>query len=108
MKRFFPALVVAVFLGTAPGWGVAGINDDWTEIKSTHFDVLTDGGEKSGRELAQQFEQMRSVFAQLFATRIKQSVPLQIIALKNSSQVGQYSPLYKGKPIRSAGFYLHS
>ena len=108
MKRFFPALLVAIFLVTVPAWTLTGISDDWTEIKSTHFDVLTDGGEKSGRELAQQFEQMRSVFAQLFATQITQSVPLQIIALKNSIQVGQYSPLYKGKPVRSTGFYLHS
>jgi len=105
MKALLMALSLLV---TAPAWAWSPNEDQWTQIQSNHFDVLTDGGEKSGRDLGQQFEQMRSVFAQLFSTQVKQSVPLQIIALKNSRQISQYSPLYQGKPVRSTGFYLHS
>lgn len=107
MKRCFPALLTGiVLLGTASAWVLP--DEQWTEIQSSHFSVLTDGGEKAGRDLGQQFEQMRSVFAQLFGTQVRQLVPLQIIALKNSRQISLYSPLYQGKPVKTVGFYLHS
>lgn len=84
-------------------------DDQWFEVQSPHFDLLTDGGEKTGRDLALQFEQMHSAFAQLFSTRpAPKPVPLQIIALRNSKQISQYSRLYQGKPIRSTGFCLRS
>src|SRR5215469_16452591 len=107
MKRCFFALLTVVLLFTqAPAW--ADPEEQWVEVQSSHFTVLTDGGVKPGRDLGQQFEEMRAVFAQLFATQVKQLVPLQIVALKNSRQVSQYSPLYQGKPVKSVGFYLHS
>ncbi|MGC2612238.1 MAG: hypothetical protein WA320_19350, partial [Candidatus Sulfotelmatobacter sp.] len=31
----------------------------WLEIHSTHFTVITDAGEKKGKEVALRFEQMR-------------------------------------------------
>jgi len=34
----------------------------WMEIRSPHFSVVTDAGEKRGREVAMRFEQMRAVF----------------------------------------------
>ena len=107
MKRCFLALLtVVVVLVQARAW--AEPEEQWIEVQSSHFTVLTDGGEKPGRDLGQQFEQMRSVFAQLFLTQVKQLVPLQIIALKDSRQISRYAPLYQGKPVRTAGFYLHS
>src|SRR5215469_2701803 len=107
MKRCFLALLtVVVVLAQARAW--AEPEEQWIEVQSSHFTVLTDGGEKPGRDLGQQFEQMRSVFAQLFLTQVKQLVPLQIIALKDSRQISRYAPLYQGKPVRTAGFYLHS
>jgi len=107
MRRCFPALLTGiVLLGMASAW--AEPEEQWIEVQSSHFNILTDGGEKAGRDLGQQFEEMRAVFAQLFATQVKQLVPLQIVALKNSRQISQYSPLYQGKPVKSVGFYLHS
>ena len=37
----------------------------WVEIHSPHFSVVTDAGEKRGREAAARFEQMRAVFGTL-------------------------------------------
>ncbi|HLJ30313.1 MAG TPA: tetratricopeptide repeat protein [Candidatus Angelobacter sp.] len=120
MNRCFPAFVIAILLlGIVPSHGADGNSsvaigsaaneDQWIEVQSSHFNVLTDGGEKPGRELAQQFEQLRSAFSQLFAGQhVKQTVPLQIIALRNSRQISQYSRLYQGKPIKSTGFCLRS
>ena len=107
MKLRFPALLAAiVWLALAPC--TARAEEQWIEVQSPHFSILTDGGEKSGRDLGHQFEQMRSVFAQLFSRQIRQSVPLQIIALKSSRQLSEYAPLYQGKPVKTVGFYLRS
>jgi hypothetical protein len=37
----------------------------WMELGSPHFSVVSDGGEKRGREVAVRFEQMRSIFGAL-------------------------------------------
>ena len=37
----------------------------WIEVHSAHFSVITDGGEKRGREVALRMEQLRAVFGEL-------------------------------------------
>ena len=37
----------------------------WVEVRSPNFSVVTDAGEKRGREVAMRFEQMRAVFGAL-------------------------------------------
>ena len=49
----------------------------WVEVHSTHFTVITDAGEKRGKEVALRFEQMRAVFAILLTKdRLNQPLPL--------------------------------
>src|SRR5437763_699163 len=43
----------------------ASAQQQWIEVKSPHFSVLTDADELQGREIATYFEQMRSVFGHL-------------------------------------------
>src|SRR5579862_2329227 len=79
----------------------------WLEIHSSHFTVVTDAGEKRGREVALRFEQMRAVFASLLAKdRLNQPVPLTILALKNDKSYYQLAPLRQGQPIDVPGFFL--
>jgi tetratricopeptide (TPR) repeat protein len=79
----------------------------WLEVHSTHFTVITDAGEKKGREVALRFEQMRSVFALLLTKdRLNQSVPLTILAFKNDKSYYQIAPLHQGQPTTSPGFFL--
>jgi tetratricopeptide (TPR) repeat protein len=85
----------------------------WLEVHSTHFAVITDAGEKKGREVALRFEQMRSVFALLLGKeRLNQSVPLTILAFKNDKSFYQVAPLThvqgqaQGQPIDVPGFFL--
>ena len=107
MKLRLLALLAAIILpALAPS--TAGAEEQWIEVQSPHFTVLTDGGERPGRDLGRQFEQMRSVFAQLFSRQVRQSVPLEIIALKSPKQFSEYAPLYQGKPVKTVGFYLRS
>jgi hypothetical protein len=84
----------------------------WLEIHSAHFTVITDAGEKKGREVALRFEQMRAVFASLLTKdRLNQPVPLTILAFKNDKSYYQAAPLRHGQsgeaqPIDAPGFFL--
>jgi tetratricopeptide (TPR) repeat protein len=79
----------------------------WLELHSTHFTVITDAGEKKGREVALRFEQMRAVFASLLAKdRLPLPVPLTILALKNDKAFYQMAPLHQGQPISVPGFFV--
>ena len=78
----------------------------WIEVHSPNFSVITDAGEKRGREAAMRFEQMRVVFGQLL-TKPKTTlpVPLQIVAFRNSKELRQFAPLWHGKPVEVAGLF---
>jgi len=100
IRRCF--LFVAVFI-----CGIAARADQqWVEVDSSHFSVATDGGEKRAREVAQRFEQMRTAFGVLFKKLTVNTAPLQIIAFRNAKEMRQFAPLYGGKPIEVAGFFL--
>ena len=76
----------------------------WLEVHTTHFVVLTDAGEKRGREVALRMEQMRSVFGQLLLKdKLKMPIPINVIALKSDKEYGVISP---GKQSLSPGFYV--
>jgi hypothetical protein len=79
----------------------------WLEIHSTHFTVITDAGEKRGKEVALRFEQMRAVFAiLLMKDRLNEPQPLIIIAFRNDKDYYQTAPLRQGQPIKVPGFFV--
>jgi tetratricopeptide (TPR) repeat protein len=95
----------AVFCAGYPA--SAASEPPWLEIRSAHFTVITDAGEKKGREVALRFEQMRAVFANLLTKeRLNQSVPLTVLAFKNDKSYYQVAPLHQGQPIDVPGFFL--
>lgn len=95
---FFTALCITKL------WGSSG--SEWVEVRSTNFSVVTDAGEKRGREVAQRFEQMRAIFGSLILhEHVNIAVPLQIIAFRNQNEFKQFAPLWHGKPVRLAGLY---
>src|SRR5258708_23918672 len=97
--------VCGIFLCSTPA--TPSSEPGWLEIRSAHFTVITDAGDKKGREVALRFEQMRSVFAGLLTKkRLNQSVPLTILAFKNDKSYYQVAPLHQGQPIDVPGFFL--
>src|ERR1700757_1656761 len=71
----------------------------WVEVRSPNFSVITDAGEKRGRDVALHFEQMRSVFGRLMAkVTVNLPVPLQIVAFRNAKELRQVAPIFNGKP----------
>ncbi len=98
--RLFLAICAAVLLA-APACA-----QEWVAVQSPHFSVVTDGGAKQGREIALRFEQMRSVFGQIFRrTNIHLPVPLQIVAFRNGKEIRPYAPLFQGKPVELGGLF---
>jgi len=79
----------------------------WVEVRSQNFSVVTDAGEKRGREVAMHFEQMRAVFGTLMTkAKVSLPAPLQIVAFRNTKEMRQVAPLWKGKPTSLAGLFL--
>ncbi len=78
----------------------------WVEIRSPHFSVVTDAGEKRGREAAVKFEQLRAVFgAILVKAKVNLPISLQIVAFRNTKELRQFAPLWHGKPTEVAGLF---
>jgi tetratricopeptide (TPR) repeat protein len=85
--------------------GFAG-QQQWVEVRSPNFSVITDAGEKRGCDVALHFEQMRSVFGTLMTkANVNLAVPLQIVAFRNSKELRPMAPLFKGKPTEVAGLF---
>lgn len=98
-----PLVTVLLLLLTC----AAAAQDTWREVRSPHFLIYTNAGDKRGREIALRFEQMRKLFgALLVRDRVNFSAPLVILAFKDAAGLKQVAPLWKGKPIDLAGIYL--
>jgi hypothetical protein len=101
---FFSAILMAVLLSSS---APAAEQSPWLEIHSTHYTVITDAGEKKGKEVALRFEQMRAVFATLLMKdRLNEPAPLTILAFKNDKDYYQTAPLQQGQPISVPGFFV--
>jgi tetratricopeptide (TPR) repeat protein len=95
-------ILLACYL-VLPAWGS---EPEWVEIRSPHFSVVTDAGEKRGRDAAVHFEQMRAVFgALLVKAKVSLPTPLQIVAFRNTKEMREFAPLFRGKPTQVAGLF---
>lgn len=99
MRRWLSiALVVAA--------GAPAVAQQYLEIKSAHFAVVTDAGEKRGHDIAQHFEEMRASFGILFGlSRVNLPRPLTILALSNPKDFQALAPRFNAKPIALSGYF---
>jgi tetratricopeptide (TPR) repeat protein len=105
-RLFYFGLVAAFLCRTA----CAG-PDQWVEVSSAHFTVITDSGEKHGRQIADQFERMRWVFQTFYPkANVDPAAPIVVIAAKNQKVFETMEPaayLAKGR-LELGGFYSHT
>jgi Tfp pilus assembly protein PilF len=108
MRRLFAYLAV-FFLASSSLASAAP--DQWLQVTSPHFLVITNSNDKQARHLLDQFERMRWVFHTLFPKlRVDPPIPIVVIAAKNRSAFQQLEPaayLAKGQ-MDLAGLFLHS
>ncbi|MFI5102573.1 MAG: tetratricopeptide repeat protein [Terriglobales bacterium] len=107
MKRRFgiDAVILSLLIaGCFSRLAFAKDEPKWLEVHTGHFSVLTDAGDKRGREVALRLEQMRAVFGQLLLKeKLKMPVPITVIALKRDKQYGVVAP---AKQSMARGFYV--
>src|SRR2546425_4966901 len=107
MRSSFPWFLVLLVSATlSAALPVYASEAQWIEVQSPHFSVVTDAGEKRGRETAMRFEQMRAVFGALLTkVNVNMPIPLQIVAFRNAKELRQFAPLWNGKPVQLAGLF---
>lgn len=107
LRRWICLCFLALCFSTAAYAGP----DQWVEVRSARFTVVTDAGEKQGRHLADQFERMRWVFQTLYPkTTVDPPEPIIVIAAKNQKVFQTMEPaayLAKGQ-LQLGGYYSHT
>jgi tetratricopeptide (TPR) repeat protein len=105
--RFCASLLILALLLDSPAR--TATRDPWIEVRSQHFTVVSDAGEKQARRIADQFEQIRKVFQNAFPKlRADMGKPVTIFALKNEDSMKTLLPAYwevKGH-THPAGLYI--
>lgn len=89
----------------------AGSPEQWMQIKSDHFTLVTDANEKEGRHILDQFERMHWVFGKFFPNLNPDSaIPITVIAVKNGKGFEAMLPPDRiGKnQLQLSGLFLRS
>ena len=93
IRTFLQLYAALCVFGAVPFPSIA--KDSWVEVRSPHFTVISNAGEKEARRTADQFEQFREVFHTAFPTlRIDTGRPLIIFAVKNEDSLKALLPAY--------------
>src|SRR6266436_5520188 len=86
------AILLAI-LANADAFGASDPNLGWIEVRSPHFVVASNAGEKEARRIADQFEQIRSLFHTAFGSlRVDPAQPVVILAAKNENTMKMLLP----------------
>jgi Tfp pilus assembly protein PilF len=85
--------------------------ENWLEVRSQHFTVVTNSNDKTGRRIADQFERMRSVFHQALPhVAVDDGSPVIVMAIKDEKDFRALEPqsyLTKGQ-IKLGGLFLRA
>jgi tetratricopeptide (TPR) repeat protein len=110
LPKFPPFLLVAALLA-ATFASARDKNDNWIQVTSPHFVVVTNANEKQGRRVADQFERMRFVFHKLFPKmKVDSSAPIIVLAIKDEKDFRALEPeayLAKGS-LKLGGLFLRT
>jgi Flp pilus assembly protein TadD len=83
--------------------------ENWVEVRSPHFSVVTNSNEKQARRVADQFERMRSVFHTLFPKiKIDTLGSITVLAIQDEKDFRALEPaayLAKGQ-LKLGGLFL--
>ena len=83
----------------------------WVEVRSAHFTVISDAGEKQARHVLDQLERMRWVFQKLFSNvNVDPAEPILVFAGRNTKtfQSAEPAPYLKKGRLNLAGYFLRT
>lgn len=78
----------------------SGASPAWLRLRSPHFELVTDGGDKAGRALLEALEQVRDVFREPGGSSKGSPLPVRVYLFTSASEYRQYQP---SAPVK--GFY---
>jgi TonB family protein len=90
MKLLMSSVVAVLWVNSAEA-----ADDAWVEMRSAHFQLISNASEGNTRTLTWQLEQIRNVIAALWPwARVDLSTPLGVIAVKDESSMRALAPAY--------------
>jgi tetratricopeptide (TPR) repeat protein len=105
MKSFrgFASLLLLMVGSCAP---FSAAERAWFQVRTAHFSVVTDAGEKRGVEIARRCERMRAAFSLLLnRANISDPAPLLIFVLNGEKEVDELGDTWASKS-RHMGLFL--
>jgi tetratricopeptide (TPR) repeat protein len=107
MKQAMVAVLCVSSLLVVPVRGAK--HDNWIELRSPNFIVVSNAGEKQARKAAQHFEQIRSVFRSSLAVASEHPTPqITIFAVKDEKSLSELLPEFWTKGhSRLAGYFSY-
>ena len=80
--------------------------ETWREVQSPHFRVITDGSDRDGRDVAKEFEQMRSVLGARFNNpALETGAPLLVVAIREPGLYALSPSLWKDRDHVAGEFF---
>ncbi len=105
LRRAFFLPAVLLFCCTVQSFAK---NESWVEVRTPHFTVMCNAGEKEGRRIGDQLERMRSVFHRGFPTvNVDSDAPIIVLAVRDKKDFQALEPeayLAKGQ-LELAGLF---
>jgi len=101
----FMWLPLALLLSALP----ASAADQWIEVRSAHFTIVSNAGERTARRLVWQLEQVRSATAALYSwAKPDLNKPLLVIVAKDENNMRALVPKYweERRSIRPASVWV--
>jgi hypothetical protein len=82
----------------------------WVEVRSPHFRVVTNDGERQGRRIAWQFEQIRAALVKIWPwAKIDVGQPFVVFAARDEATLKTLGPqFWEGKRYRPTSFWTYS
>jgi len=111
MRKLNPIYLLTLLVCSFAPSHLSADQKPWTEVKSPHFRVLTDGNATDGRRVAREFEQMREVFATAFPKmRLENGAQFVIFAPKDDDCMKTMQPILgktkeTRKEVKKAGLF---
>lgn len=105
-SRWLKPLALALVL--LSGVPAARGKETWTEIRSAHFTVYCEDGEKEGRKALLGFESIRSVFGRVFpGLQLDPPKPMVVIVTRDEDSMKRFRPAsFEGRdPVRHSGYF---
>ena len=92
-------------------WSAATVlaADQWIEVKSAHFTVVSNAGERTTRRLVWQLEQVRSALTGLFSwAKPELNKPFRVIVAKDETTMRALAPQYweERRSVRPASVWM--